>query len=90
MFDLPLSESLYTEYRGFYTRDYFIRNLLNEPMASLINLIWNDHKCKILFIILPLDAILWPSKFLYFNKNLHCCNGRGHVMVLLVPAESVI
>ena len=44
--------------------DHFIWNLLNEPnLASEINLIWNDHKCKILFIIWPLSMILSPSKF---------------------------
>ena len=37
--------------RGSYARDHFIWNLLNESSASLINVIWNDHKCKILFII---------------------------------------
>ena len=37
--------------RGSYTSDHFIWNLLNEPSASLINFIWNDHKWKIMFII---------------------------------------
>ena len=26
----------------------------------------------------PLNAILSPSKLVYFNVNLHCCNWRGH------------
>ena len=30
-------------YRWSYTSDHFILNLLNEPLAILINLIWNDH-----------------------------------------------
>ena len=38
---------------GSYTSDHFIWNLLNKPLASLMNFIWNDHKCKILFIIWP-------------------------------------
>ena len=25
-----------------------------------------------------LNMILWPSKFVYFNENLHCCNGCRH------------
>ena len=25
-----------------------------------------------------LNAILSPSKFVYFNENLHCCNERSH------------
>ena len=25
-----------------------------------------------------LNAILLPSKFVYFNENLHRCNGRRH------------
>ena len=25
-----------------------------------------------------LTAILSPSEFVYFNENLHCCNGRRH------------
>ena len=56
--------------RGSYTSGHFIWNLLNEPVASFINFIWNDHECKILFII-------WPFKMgfnhlqndHYFNKK---------------------
>ena len=25
-----------------------------------------------------LNRILLPSKFVYFNENLHCCNGHCH------------
>ena len=25
-----------------------------------------------------LNAVLSPSKCVYFNENLHCCNGRRH------------
>ena len=25
-----------------------------------------------------LNVILSPSKFVYFNEKLHCCNRRGH------------
>ena len=32
-----------------------------------------------------LNVILSPSKFVYFNENFRCCNGRRHVMMLLVP-----
>ena len=39
--------------RGSYTRGHFIWNLWNEPSASFINFILNDHECKILFIIWP-------------------------------------
>ena len=74
-------------YRGSYTRDHFIINLLNEPLASSINLIWKDHECKILFIIWPFKGNFIAFK-VYFHENLHCCNGRCHD--LFVPAESVI
>ena len=37
----------------FYTRDNYIWTLLNEALASLIKFIWNNHECKILFIIWP-------------------------------------
>ena len=59
------------EYRGSYTSDHFIWNLWNVPLASLINLIWIDHECKILFIIWPFKCdfieckillIIWPFK----------------------------
>ena len=26
----------------------------------------------------PLKAIVSPSKFVYFNRNLYCCDGRRH------------
>ena len=35
-----------------------------------------------------LNAFLWPSKFVYFNENLHCC--KDVVMTVLVPAKSVL
>ena len=66
-------------YRGSYTSDHFIWNLLNEPLASLINLILNDHKYNIYCLSYDLlDLILSPSKFVYFDENLHCWNGRRH------------
>ena len=34
-------------YRGSYTH----MKLLNEPLARLIDLRWNDHECMIPFII---------------------------------------
>ena len=36
-----------------YMSGHFIWNLWNEPSASFINFILNDHECKILFIIWP-------------------------------------
>ena len=36
---------------GYYKSGHIIWNLSNEPSASLINFIWNDHSCNILFII---------------------------------------
>ena len=39
------------QYRGSYTSGHFIWNLWNEPLTSFINFKWNDHDCKILFII---------------------------------------
>ena len=48
---------------------YFIWNLLNEPSARLINFIWNDHECKIRFIIwllqydfIPFEVYKFPMK----------------------------
>ena len=38
---------------GSFTNGHFIWNLWNEPSASFINFIWNDHLWKILFIIWP-------------------------------------
>ena len=35
-----------------------------------------------------LNVILSPSKFVYFNENLHCCNGR--CPDIFVPDESVM
>ena len=32
-------------------REHFIWKLLNEPLARLINVMRNDHKCKIMFTI---------------------------------------
>ena len=59
--------------------DHFIWNLLSEPFTSLINFILNDHECKILFIAHDIpNAILSPPKFVYFNENVQCCNGRRH------------
>ena len=57
--------------------DHFIWNLWNEPSASFIHLIWNDHHSKIL-------CILWPFKTgfyrfqneHYFNKKTHCWHRR--------------
>ena len=45
---------IYTVNRGSYTSGPFIWKLWNEPSASFINFIWNDHSYKILFIIDPL------------------------------------
>ena len=47
----PWTTILVYRYRGSYTSRYFIWNLGNEPSASFINFIWNDHECEILFII---------------------------------------
>ena len=46
--------------RGSYTSGHFIWNLWNEPSASFINLIWNDHECKILFST-------WPFKMEFYR-----------------------
>ena len=37
-----------------------------------------------------LNVILSPTKFVYFHENLHCCNGRRHVVTWNVSAESVM
>ena len=41
-----------TQVGKLYIEDrHFIWYLWNEPSASFINFTWNDHECKILFII---------------------------------------
>ena len=37
--------------RGSNMSDHLNWDLWNQPSASFIDLIWKDHKCKILFII---------------------------------------
>ena len=41
------------EYRGSYTSGHFMWTLWNKHLESFISYIWNDHSCKILFIIWP-------------------------------------
>ena len=45
---------------GSYMSGHFVWSLWNEPSASFINFILNDHECKILFIIwlFKLDFII--------------------------------
>ena len=50
--------------RGIHTSDNFI-----WAITSLMNFIWTDDECKTLFIIWLLNAILLPSKFVYFNEK---------------------
>ena len=52
-----------------------------------MDFIWTGAECKILFITWLLNAILLPSKFVYFNENVHCCHGV--VMTLLVSHEII-
>ena len=52
-----------------------VNYILNEPSASFINFIRNNHECKILFII-----SIYPQKMgfyrlrnkHYFKKKMHC------------------
>ena len=54
-----------------------IWKLWNEPSASFINFIWNDHECKILFIIWPFKTgFLSPSKWTLFQQETHWWHGR--------------
>ena len=56
--------------RGSYMSGHFIWNLWNEPLASLINFIWNDHECNILFIIWPFKMGFYRLQNDYkFNKK---------------------
>ena len=62
----------------FYIEDHFIWKL-NEPSASLINFIWNDHSCKILFIIWPFQYDFIAFKVCSFQwKKLHYCHRHRH------------
>ena len=57
-------------YRESYTSGHFIWNLWNEPTANFINFIWNDHKCKILFIVWPFkwDLIAYKINIIWARK----------------------
>ena len=48
------------KHRGSYTSGHFIWNLWKEASASCIHFIWNDHECKVLFII-------WLLKLGYYR-----------------------
>ena len=51
--------------RGSYTRGHFTWNLWNEPSASFINFIWNDHVC--VRFCLPYDRfkdVRWLQLFI--------------------------
>ena len=71
--------------RGSYMSNHFIWNLLNKLLASLINFIWNDHLCKILFIIRPFKCDFIAFK-VDFNENLHCYNGIRHDVTCSCPS----
>ena len=57
--------------RGSYTNDHFISNLSNKPYEMIMSV-------RFCLSYDLLNAISSPSKFVYFNENLHCCNGRYH------------
>ena len=78
-----------TIHRQSYTSDHFIWNLFNEPLASLINLIWNDHECKILGIIWPFKCNFTAFKVCFISMKI-CSVVNDVIMMLLVPAESVM
>ena len=67
--------------------DHFIWNLLNESLAILINFMWNDHKCKILFINDPLNPVLSPPKFISMKI---CIVVTKVFMLLLVPTKCYV
>ena len=52
--------------------------LINEPLTSLTNLIYNDYECMILFIILPFKCGFIVLKNAYLYEKLHCCNASCH------------
>ena len=65
------------EQRILHERSFYIWNLLNEPSLKKFDykMITSVRLClshELLTVILSL------SKFVYFNENLHCCNGRRH------------
>ena len=61
---------LHFSYRGSYTSGHFIWNLSNDRCASFINFIWNDHECKILFIIWPFEMRFYRLQIEhYLNKK---------------------
>ena len=77
-----------SEKRGSYTSGHFIWNLWNEPSARFINFIWNDHSCKILFIIHIWPFNIWFYRLqneLYFSKKMHCWHGRCQWRCVYAP-----
>ena len=76
MWDSFIEISAFLRYRGPDTSGHFIWNLWNKPLASFISFVWNDHGCKILFIIMTLEnGILPPSKWTLFHYKTHCWRG---------------
>ena len=70
-FSVYLYMYIYIE-RGSYRSGHFILNLWNEPMASFINFIRNDHNCKIL-------CVIWPFKMgVFCLQTEHCLNKKMH------------
>ena len=61
--------------RGSYTTGHFIWNLLSEPLASLYEMHTIVRFCLSCDLS---NAILSPSRFVYFKDKLHCWHGRRY------------
>ena len=48
---------------------------ITRVIISYVIWVWNDH-VRFCLSYGVLDTILLPSKCVYFNENLHCCNER--------------
>ena len=77
--------------RGSYTSCHFIWNLWNEPLGSFINFIWNDHECKILFIMWLFELGFYRvQNEHYFNTKTHSWHDKYVVNDVTCTRHSVI
>ena len=71
---------------GDYMNGHFMWKVWNQPLASFINFIWNDHECKILFIIQPFKMEFYRiQNEHYINKKMHCKHGHCQWRYVFLP-----
>ena len=69
-----------------YTSVHFIWKLWNEPSASFINCIWNDHKCRYCLLY---DSVKWDlityKIYTISGKKTHCWHRRWQWRYIYAP-----